>query len=313
VLQELRDRRVAVLAGGQSGEREVSFRSGQGVMDALVDAGIDAVTLDPEPDLAGQIARADADVAFNALHGGAGENGTVQGVLEMAGIPYTGCGILASALTMDKPLTQAVLGHNGFPVPDHAVLSARSSAPDLEAAVARIGLPLVAKPAAEGSSLGVEICKDEEQALAAARELIRQYGRIIVEEFIAGTELAVGVLGWHERTRALPVLEIVPHKEFYDYEAKYTKGMTDLICPARISEQATAEARRLALEVHLLTGCHGISRCDMHLDEQGQLWLHDINSMPGLTETSDVPHEATADGMTYQDLVLEILASAFHR
>ncbi len=313
MLKELKDKRVAVLAGGQSGEREVSFRSGQGVMEALQAAGIDAVMLDPEPDLAGQIARAGADVAFNALHGGAGENGTVQGVLEMAGIPYSGCGVLASALTMDKPLSLAVLTQSGFPVPEHVVVSARSSAADLEAGVARIGLPLVTKPACEGSSLGVEICHDEERALAAARELIHRYGRILVEEFIGGTEITVGVLGWHERTRALPVLEIVPHKEFYDYEAKYTRGATDLICPARISEQAAAEARRLALEAHLLTGCHGISRCDMHLDEQGQVWIHEINSMPGLTETSDVPHEAIADGMTYQDLALEILASAFHR
>lgn len=313
MLEELRDKRVAVLAGGQSGEREVSFRSGQGVMEALKAAGIDAVMLDPQADLAAQLSRAEADVAFNALHGGAGENGVVQGVLEMAGIPYTGCGVLASALTMDKPLTQAVLQQNGLPVPEHVVLSTHSSPADLETAVTRIGVPLVTKPPAEGSSLGVEICHDEQRALAAVRELIRHYGRVLIEKFIAGTEITVGVLGWHERTRPLPVLEIVPHREFYDYEAKYTRGMTDLICPARISEQAAAEARQLALAAHLLTGCHGISRCDMHLDEQGQVWVHEINSMPGLTETSDVPHEAIADGMSYQDLTLEILASAFHR
>ncbi len=313
VLEEVKGKRVAVLAGGQSGEREVSFRSGGGVLQVLQAAGIDAVIVDPEPNLAGQLLEIGAEVVFNALHGGAGENGTIQGVLEMLGLPYTGCGVLASALTMDKPLTQAVLRDRGLPVPDHVVISPATASSELEAAIRRLGVPVVAKPACEGSSLGVTICKSEEEALEVAGELVREYGRSLLEKFTDGTEITVGVLGWHERTRPLPVLELVPHKEFYDYEAKYTKGLTDLICPARISEQHTGEAQQLALEAHQVTGCHGISRCDMHLDSSGQIWIHDINSMPGLTETSDVPHEAEALGMSYQELVLEILASAFHR
>ncbi len=312
-LERVKGKRVAVLAGGQSGEREVSFRSGAGVLGVLESAGIEAVLLDPQPNLAAQLTDADADVAFNALHGGAGENGAVQGVLEMLGIPYTGCGVLASALTMDKLLTQAVLRDNGLPVPEFLPMSADTTDEDLRAAVERLGIPLVVKPACEGSSLGVSICRSEQDAFETARATIRQYGRSLLEKFIDGTEITVGVLGWGERTRPLPVLEIVPHNEFYDYEAKYTKGMTDLICPARIAPAHAALAQQVALSAHKLTQCHGISRCDMHLDRDGRVWVHDINSMPGLTETSDVPHEAEAAGMSYAEIVLEILTSAFHR
>jgi D-alanine-D-alanine ligase len=302
-----------VLAGGQSGEREVSFRSGGGVLDALIDAGIDAVLLDPEPNLAGQLIDERIGVVFNALHGGAGENGQVQAVLELLALPYTGCGVLASALTMDKLMTQAVLAHNGVPVPEYVPITDRTPRADLEAAIDRLGLPVVTKPAAEGSSLGVRICRSRAEAIGTALDLQERYGRAMFERFIDGTEITVGVLGCGERTRALPVLEIVPRNEFYDYEAKYTKGLTDLICPARISEAATRAALDVALEAHLVTGCHGISRCDMHVDLEGNVWVHEINSMPGLTETSDVPHEAFAAGMTYSDLVLEILATAFAR
>ncbi len=313
VLEQCQGRRVAVLAGGQSGEREVSFRSGQGVLDALLGAGIDAFMLDPAPNLAGQLVETGANVVFNALHGGAGENGQVQAVLELIGLPYTGCGVLASALTMDKLMTQAVLAHNGVPVPDYVPITAQTTPEQMAAAVDRLGLPVVTKPSAEGSSLGVRICRTRGEALGTALDLQERYGRAMFEKFIDGVEITVGVLGCKARTRALPVLEIVPHNEFYDYEAKYTKGLTDLICPARIPDPVARAARDAALDAHLLTGCHGISRCDMHVDGHGNIWVHEINSMPGLTETSDVPHEALASGMTYAELVLEILGSAFAR
>lgn len=313
VVEQCHGRRVAVLAGGRSGEREVSFRSGRGVLDALLEAGVDAFMLDPASNLAGQLIDAGADVVFNALHGGAGENGQVQAVLELIGIPYTGCGVLASALTMDKLMTQAVLAHNGIPVPDYVAITERTTPEQMERAVDRLGLPLVTKPSAEGSSLGVRICRSRPEAVGTALDLQKHYGRAMFESFIEGIEITVGVLGSGERTRPLPVLEIVPRNEFYDYEAKYTKGLTDLICPARIPEPAARLAREAALEAHLLTGCHGISRCDMHVDTSGGIWVHEINSMPGLTETSDVPHEAIATGMTYTELVLEILGSAFAR
>ncbi len=313
VIEQCQGRRVAVLAGGQSGEREVSFRSGQGVLDALLGAGVDAFMLDPAPNLAGQLVEAGADVVFNALHGGAGENGQVQAVLELIGLPYTGCGVLASALTMDKLLTQAVLAHNGIPVPDYVAITERTTPEQMADAVDGLGLPVVTKPSAEGSSLGVRICRSRAEAIGTALDLQKRYGRAMFEKYVEGVEITVGLLGCGERTRALPVLEIVPRNEFYDYEAKYTKGLTDLICPARIPEPVARVARDAALEAHLLTGCHGISRCDMHVDGDGNIWVHEINSMPGLTETSDVPHEAFASGMTYAELVLEILGSAFAR
>jgi D-alanine-D-alanine ligase len=313
VLQLAQDKRIAVLAGGQSGEREVSLRSGAGVLEVLQAEGLDALMLDPQPNLAGQLLDAGVDVAFNALHGGAGEDGTVQGVLEMLGMPYTGCGVLASALTMDKLLTQTVLQAHGLQVPDYEPLCPHTTTEQMQQAVQRLGIPVVAKPACEGSSLGVVICRSEQQALEAAVATVGQYGRGLLESFVDGTEITVGVLGWCERTRSLPVLEIVPRREFYDYEAKYTRGMTELICPARIPQAAAEQAMQSALHAHRAVGAHGISRCDMHLDSRGQVWIHEINSMPGLTETSDVPHEALAIGMTYRDLVLEILGSAFFR
>ncbi|MFP3903631.1 MAG: D-alanine--D-alanine ligase, partial [Armatimonadota bacterium] len=313
ILREVDGKRVAVLAGGQSGEREVSFRSGGGVLEALQEADMDAVMVDPRPDLASQLREAGADVVFNALHGGAGENGQVQGVLEMARIPYTGCGVLASALTMDKVLTKAVLRDTGLPTPDSAVLFDDCDDETIDAAIGSVGLPVVVKPSSEGSSLGVEICRRRQDARAAVESLLTEYPKIICEKYIDGTEITVGILGCGEQTRPLPVLEIVPKKQFYDYEAKYTAGMTDLICPARIPDEQAEEAQRVALQAHRVTGCHGISRCDMHVDTGGNVWAHEINSMPGLTETSDVPHEADAAGISYRDLVLEILYSAFCR
>jgi D-alanine-D-alanine ligase len=173
-----------------------------------------------------------------------------------------------------------------------------------------VSLPAVTKPNNEGSSVGVTICRDEATLAEAMRACLEAYGDVLVDRYVTGTELTVGVLGCGEATRALPVLELVPQHEFYDYEAKYTKGLTDLICPARIAGASAQAAQAMAVLAHRTLGCRGISRCDMHLDEAGGLWFHEVNSCPGMTETSDVPHEAFAAGMTYDDLVLEILQSA---
>ena len=172
---------------------------------------------------------------------------------------------------------------------------------------------MVLKPLSEGSSFGVSIPKTEEELCRDLSALVARYGEALVEEYIAGTELTVGVIGVGERRQALPVLELVPHHEFYDYEAKYTKGLTDLIVPARISAEATAEAQRLALAAHQATDCWGVSRVDMHLDGEGRLWITEINSSPGMTGTSDLPAAAEAIGISYDELVLEILRSALGR
>jgi len=309
-IAQLRSKRIAVLAGGATGEREVSLRTGQGIADALGRQGFEAVLVDPGADLYRQLTEAGAEIAFNAMHGGAGENGTIQAVLELFGLPYTGSGVLGSALTMNKVLTKRVMQALGVANPPFRYYAGAFETRWVAEVLDQIGLPCVTKPNANGSSLGVTICRSEATLARELESLAGQYGDVLVDQYIAGTELTVGVLGCGETMRALPVLELVSHNEFYDYEAKYTKGLTDLICPARISEEATAAAQELALLAHAELCCHGISRCDMHLDEAGKLWFHEVNSCPGMTETSDVPHEAFAAGMTYDELVLEILASA---
>ncbi len=310
-LDRIRGKRIAVLLGGQSGEREVSLRSGTGVLGALRRQGFDAVAVDPGPDLVAQLREVGAEVVFNVLHGGAGENGAVQGVLEVAGIPYTGCGVLASALTMDKVQTKRIFQAVGIPTP--AWLHARPDGdPERLAAeaVERLGLPAVVKPRAEGSSLGVSIARTQAQLADAVAALLADYGEGIIDRFIDGTEVTVGIVGVGEKTRALPVLELVPKNEFYDYEAKYTKGMTELIAPARISDDETARSQAVALAAFEALGCVGLGRVDMHIDREGRCWVHEINSVPGMTETSDLPHAAEAEGVSYDELVLQILETA---
>ncbi len=313
-LAMLRDKCIGVLRGGQSGEREVSLRSGQGVLNALTRQSFDAVSIDPGPDLIGQLREANVNVVFNALHGGAGEDGTIPALLDYAAIPYAGSGMVASALAMNKLLTKRLLRSAGLPTPDFVHVTSQSRLDDqVSAVINQLDLPAVTKPLAEGSSLNVSIPKDEDSLRQALVELLEQYEEGLVERFCGGTEITVGVLGVGESLRALPVLELVPREEFYDYEAKYTKGLTELIAPARISPRATQSAQEIAVQTHQQLGCIGISRVDMHLDEAGQVWIHELNTIPGLTELSDVPAAATAAGMSYDDVILEILASATTR
>lgn len=311
---DLRGKRIAVLMGGKSGEREVSLRSGSGVLEALRERGYSAVGVDPDSNLPQQLADVAADVVFNALHGGAGEDGTIPGMLDVLGIPYTGCGVLASALTLDKVRTKQLLDGCGIRTPPYVWTDRPSEAGRVvQEAIDRLGLPAVVKPVNEGSSLGVSIPKTKDDLRAAVGVVLDDYRAVMVEAFCDGDEITVGVLGCGEKMRALPVLELVPKREFYDYEAKYTKGMTDLICPARIPADAARRGQELALRAHKACGCHGLSRVDMHHDSQGRIWVHEINSVPGLTETSDVPAEARAAGMGYGDLIEEILESALVR
>lgn len=305
------DQTIAVLSGGTTGEREVSLRTGRGIADALASKGLTAVLVDPTPELPRQLAEVGATVCFNGLHGGAGEDGTIQAMLDWIGMPYTGCGVLASALSLSKVQTKRVLSAVGILSSSFVYFQGPFQAAWVAQTLECVGLPAVAKPNVEGSSLGVTICRDEQTLAIAMEALATQYDDFMVDRLVEGTELTVGVLGCGEAAYALPVLELRPHNEFYDYEAKYTKGMTDMICPAEISTDATIRAQALAVLAHRSLDCHGISRCDMHLDCEGKLWFHEVNSCPGMTETSDVPCEAEAAGMSYPDLVLEILASAF--
>ncbi len=314
LLDKLRSKRIGVLRGGQSGEREVSLRSGQGVLDALARHGFEAVSIDPGLGLIGQLQEAGVEVAFNALHGGAGEDGTIPALLDYAGIPYTGSGMVASAITMNKLITKRLMRAIGLPTPDFVhVRRELDLAEQVNTVISDLGLPAVTKPLSEGSSLGVSMPKDEAALHEALAELLDKYGEAIGERFCDGTEITVGILGVGESLRALPVLELVPHTEFYDYQAKYTKGLTELVAPARIPAEAARTAQEIAVRAHRELGCVGISRVDMHLDSAGQVWVHELNSVPGLTELSDVPAAAAAAGMSYDDVILEILTSATTR
>ena len=314
IVDELRGKRIAVLLGGSSGEREVSLRSGANVLAALHREELDAVAVDPDRDLGAQLRQQGADIVYNALHGGQGEDGTVQGVLEALGVSYTGSGVLASALTMNKVLTKHVLRDCSLPTPDFFVFD-----PDEDisrqagAAMESLGLPVVIKPVSEGSSLGVRILHNWNEVEPAVEQLLSEFGDGFAERFVDGPEITVGIIGFGKSLRALPILELVPKREFYDYEAKYTEGMTEFVLPARLPEETYAETQRVAVQAHRVVGCHGLSRVDMHADGDGGVWIHELNSVPGMTELSDLPAQAQAADISYDELVIEILASALHR
>lgn len=308
-------KRVAVLTGGASSEREVSFRTGARVQAALERLGYEAELIDIAQSLTRCLIEGDYQVAFLALHGGAGEDGTIQGFLETFGLPYTGSGVFASALGLHKLATKGLWRTYGLETPDSLVLYQGEKAEDQAARVAdQLGLPVVVKPACEGSSVGVSICETLEELARTIRQVTEYYGLSFCERYIAGQEITVGVLGWGESLRALPVLELVPQGKFYDYEAKYSAGATDFILPARLGPEVTRQVQELAVEAHRLLGCHGYSRIDMQVSaEDNRPYLIEINTLPGLTDTSDLPAEAAEVGISYDQLVEEILASAFAR
>ena len=300
--------------GGASSEREVSLRSGRGILTALQQSGLDAVGIDVVGGFQDELRRQGIEVCFNALHGGAGESGALQGLLEILNIPYTGSGVLSCALTLNKVFTKRFLLAAGIPTPDYLVIEARD---DVDSACRRVesdlGLPAVTKPTCEGSSIDVSFAHDAAELRQCVSHLVEKYGCALVERRIDGAEITVGILGFEDSLRALPVLLLIPRKEFYDYEAKYTKGLTELIAPAPLPKDVSCNAQSIAVKAHRALGCHGISRVDIMLGKDGTPFITDINTMPGMTELSDVPAEALAAGITYNELVLEVLLSALPR
>ena len=291
-------KRIAVLLGGLSAERPVSLVSGKACADALRRKGWDVVEIDPTRDLAAQLAEAAPDVVFNGLHGEWGEDGKVQGILEHYGKPYTHSGVLASALAMDKQRAKAVFERFGVPCPEGRLVNR------FEAARAHaMTPPYVAKPNAQGSSVGVFIVLEGANRppaeLAAADWALGE--EVLVEKFIPGRELTTAVMG----NRALGVTEILPATAFYDYEAKYAAGGSKHVIPAQIPENIADECRRLALLAHEALGCRGLTRSDFRWDEHGsgQLWLLEINTQPGMTPTSLAPEQAAWNGIDFDDLV----------
>ncbi len=297
--------KVAVMMGGKSAEREVSLKSGAAVLAALRASGVDAHGFDPQDKALEALHAEGFQRVFIALHGRGGEDGTLQGALDLLGIPYTGSGVLASALAMDKWRSKLVWQASGLPVPDYVVLDA---AGDFAAVEAQLGLPLFVKPANEGSSIGISKVK-QTGGLRAAFELAARYDScVIAEKFLGGGEFTVGILAG----QALPVIRIVPATEFYDYEAKYLRDDTEYRIPSGLGAQRETEMRDLALRAFAVLGGRGWGRMDFMLDAAGRSYCLEANTSPGMTDHSLVPMAARAAGIPFPQLVLKLLTEARH-
>lgn len=300
---------IALLAGGTSGERQVSLNGAAGVEKALDREKFIIRRYDPACDLE-RLARdaAEIDFAFILLHGRHGEDGTVQGFLDLLGIPYQGSGVLGSAIAMDKGLAKELYRLNHLPVADWCIIE-REGQFDPRHLIDTFGLPLVVKPVHEGSSLGLSLVRSEEQLVAGIKRALDHDPEVMVEKYIKGRELTVGVFGNRELT-ALPVIEIVPGPgyDFFDYEAKYQTGATSEICPAQISAEATAKAQALGLAAHRALRLRGYSRTDMILAPSGDISLLETNTIPGMTATSLMPQAAAVHGLPFPRFLETLIA-----
>ena len=294
---------MAVLMGGFSSEREVSLNSGAAIVAALQSRGIDAHPFDPKAQDIVQLKALGFQTAFNTLHGTYGEDGTVQGLLEALGVPYTGCGVMASAIGMDKYRTKLVWQGLGLPVPEFAVLHDNS---DFAAIERELGLPLFVKPAVEGSSVGVVKVKEAGSLKAAYQSVKHLHGEILAERFIGGGEYTCAVLNG----QALPSIHIIPATEFYDYEAKYNRDDTVYQCPSDLNEADEALMRTLSVRAFAAIGGQGWGRVDFLKDTDGRLYLLEVNTLPGMTSHSLVPKAAAQSGLSFADLCVEILKTA---
>lgn len=299
--------KVGVLFGGRSAEREVSLMSGRGVLAALQSRGVDAHAFDPAVQGAAELAAAGFDRVFIALHGRYGEDGTMQGLLEQLGIPYTGSGVLASALSMDKQATKRLWMTHGLPTPRFAMLQAGS---DFAAVVAELGLPLIVKPAREGSSIGLTKVTDAAQMREAYEKAAALDRDVIAETFIDGAELTCPLVGEGDDAAALPVIRIVAPGANYDYQNKYFTDDTQYLCPSGLPEALEREVQDLAVNAYRVLGCRGWARADVMLRADGKPFLLEMNTSPGMTGHSLVPMAARAAGISYEDFVMQVLAAA---
>ena len=304
------DKRIAVVCGGVSTEREVSLRSGEAVYNALCRYGFENVILfDLKQDNIMQLLAEKPDICFLALHGKGGEDGCIQGLLELAQIPYTGPGVEASAVCMNKILTKQVLEAAGLPTAKFAVLQ-KEDAGDLEQVadmlVEKVGLPMVVKSPCQGSSIGVIMVKERAEMPEAIREIFSLGDRLLAEQFLRGTEITLPILG-NEEVTVLPDIEITSEREFYDYTAKYTSGLCHHIVPARISEADRKKAQEIGRKAYKVLGCRGLSRIDFIIDEKQGPMVIEVNTLPGMTEMSLFPDSARAAGISFENLVAKIV------
>lgn len=303
--------RIAVIMGGKSGEREVSLSSGQMIVESLKRSGCTVESFDVDDNLQSNLRTYGAELVFLALHGRFGEDGTIQGMLDLMDLPYTGSGVLASALAMDKMMAKKIFAYENIPTPRGLTIRVdefeREEQTSIERRVGeRIGWPLVVKPLLEGSSIGVTIVRERDQFWPAMELAFQHDHTVLVEQFISGTEITVGVLG-NRDPRPLPVVEIVPRiGGFYDYQSKYAAGGSDHIIPARLPANVLELASRLAVRAHQAMGCRSYSRTDMIVDGEGVPFVLEVNTLPGMTPTSLVPDAAKAVGISFDDLIGEI-------
>lgn len=304
----LTDKRIGIFMGGVSPEREISLKSGAAIHKALKNLGYNVVCIDVGHDICSVLEKERIDIALLALHGGYGENGSIQGMLEVLGIPYTGSGVLSSALAMDKEASKKVFLYHNIPVPLFTVITYESSNMHKLPAI-EFPLPWVVKPVAQGSSVGVSIVRDE-GGVSLAFEKAFSYGpRIIIEQYIEGKEVHIGILNGN----VLGGVEVRPSLEFYDYEAKYTAGLTDYILPPEISQSVYERSREVALSAHTALGCHGATRVDLRVDSKGRPYVLEVNTIPGMTETSLLPKIAGLSGLSFPGLLEEILRGVIEK
>ncbi|MCG2675753.1 D-alanine--D-alanine ligase [bacterium] len=313
-LKRLKKMKIAVLMGGTSAEREVSLSTGKAIIEALKRKGLKVISIDVDKDIAKKLLKEKINLAFIALHGRGGEDGTIQGLLELLGIPYTGSGVLASALALNKAQAKKVFKFHGLPVPKFQVLKKEDPAAKGEPRQRRgsriqdlkFPLPLVIKPAREGSTIGISIIHNKRDIKKALEKAFRYDEEIIIEEYIEGKEVTVGIVG----DEALPVIEIRPKDAFYTYEAKYIKGLTDFIIPARLSKRVYSQVQRIALTAYHALGCRHFARVDMIVNKKNKPYLLELNTIPGMTATSLLPQAAAKRGISFDNLVLKILEMA---
>lgn len=305
--------KIGVILGGPSSEREISICSGKAISNALRNCGYTVVEIGENGPIEDGILTSGIDIAFIALHGGCGEDGTIQKFLEDTGIPYTGSGPLASKRALDKGIAKSLFLENGIPTPEYVLAELNDFIRDLDSIKTEIknnfSFPVVVKPIDEGSSIGLNIVKREDQLKGALFTAYKYNKRIVIERYIPGSEITVGILG----DAPLVVVHIVPKKGYYSYEAKYTSGMTEYIFPAKLSPRIYRQIQFLGLSAHNALGCRDFSRVDMRLDPDGRPWVLEVNTIPGFTETSLLPKSAKAVGIGFEELCVRILEMAWGR
>lgn len=301
--------KIAVLCGGMSSEAEVSRRSGKGCFEALQRLGYkNSELVEVDENIAQKLKDGKYDYAYNALHGKYGEDGCIQGILEILKIPYTGCGVMSSAICMNKEYTKRILSTNPqIPMAKSAFVKRGD---DLEEKTAHLRYPLITKPVSEGSSFGMTKVNKKEELKSAYEQALKYNDDVLIEEFIEGFFVTVGVLEQDGKNFATEILEIRPKNEWYDYEAKYTQGMSDFILPANISPELTERIKDISITAHETAGCRGVSRVDFMVGNDGIPYVIEINTSPGMTATSDLPAQSKVMGISYDNLVQIILNGA---